>query len=271
MYASSMMNGACRTVLRGCSMRLTISAVSDVGCVREQNEDMVAVGDAVFRDASMRIVADLNAQDGAFLVAVSDGMGGSNAGEVASEMALRMLVKDIHLLGPGLDDAELNKRLAACINKIHASILNAGEQAVDKRGMGTTLVGAIFYGGKSYFINIGDSRVYRFRNGNLKQISRDHSLRSVTGNADAPANIIVNSLGAGKKVFVDFAPVGAQIINGDSLLLCSDGLSGELKDEEIESILSKEEMPVDMLLQRAKAKGGKDNISIILVSVAGEP
>jgi len=120
-------------------------------------------------------------------------------------------------------------------------------------------------------MNAGDSRLYRFRRGNLMQISKDHSLREATGNKNIASNILINSLGAGKDVFVDFDSVGGKILNEDILLLCSDGLSGMLTDEEMEQILNEEkENSVPKLLMEAKNKGGNDNISIIIASICIE-
>ena len=101
------------------------------------------------------------------------------------------------------------------------------------------------------------------------QISKDHSLREITGNKDIASNIIINSFGGGEKIFVDFDSIGSKIFNDDVLLLCSDGLSDELNDEEIEETLGNKKNIVDELLKKAKNKGGKDNISIILVYLSG--
>ena len=115
-------------------------------------------------------------------------------------------------------------------------------------------------------INIGDSRLYRFREGILSQLSRDHSLSEMTNNPDAPKNIIVNSFGAGQKIFFDFEDISTRILDSDILLLCSDGLTGELTDEEIEPILCQPDS-IDILINQAKDHGGKDNISIIICEI----
>jgi protein phosphatase len=101
------------------------------------------------------------------------------------------------------------------------------------------------------------------------QISKDHSLREITGNKDIASNIITNSFGGGEKIFVDFDSAGSKIFSNDAFLLCSDGLSDELNDEEIEETLGNKKNAVDELLKKAKNKGGKDNISIILVYLSG--
>ena len=245
-------------------MKITISALSDKGCVREHNEDMVLVGYDIFRNGSKRLDVDLNGESSKFLIAVADGMGGHNAGEVASEIVLQRMTEKIRALEPGLTEKELSDRILEWTKEIHRHILNEGNDDIEKKGMGSTFIGVLLYDDSVYYINVGDSRLYRFRRGNLMQISKDHSLREIMNNNNAPSNIIVNSFGGGDKLFFDFSPVGGRVLNGDALLLCSDGLSDMLDDDEIENILSRE-APVENLLAEAKRKGGEDNISVVLV------
>lgn len=250
-------------------MQLKITAVSDKGCVREHNEDMILIGNDIFRDGRKEILIDLNEENKIFFVAIADGMGGHNAGEVASEMVLRKINRKIINLETGLTEKELNLKISEWVKEIHANILLEGNKDIDKKGMGSTLIGALFYNNKIYFLNVGDSRLYRLRNGFLMQISRDHSLREIMGNEDIASNIITNSFGGDEKIFVDFDSAGSKIFNEDAFLLCSDGLSDELNDEEIEETLEDKKNAVDELLKKTKNKGGKDNISIILVYFSG--
>ena len=133
--------------------------------------------------------------------------------------------------------------------------------------MGTTLVALLYYQGRLVLINAGDSRLYRFRNGALTQLSTDHSLRNLVGSL-APAHVITNCFGAGNAFYADVEPAGEEVLNGDLFLLCSDGLSGALADREIEEMLD-EEGYEDALLAAAKQKGGLVNISYVLVEVSG--
>jgi protein phosphatase len=248
-------------------MKLEISAISDKGCVREHNEDMVLIGEDIFRDNSRQLVIDLNNNQKLF-IAVADGMGGHNAGEIASEIVLQKMISKINLLEANLSEKELSERISEWAKEIHYYILDEGNKDLNKKGMGSTLIGVLFYNDKAYYINVGDSRLYRFRNGNLMQISKDHSLREVTGNKNIPSYIILSSFGGGEKISVDFAPVGGKIIDGDCLLLCSDGLSDMLPDSEIEDILNNEkENQIMRLLTETKNKGGKDNITIALIHI----
>jgi len=250
-------------------MQLKIIAVSDKGCVREHNEDMILIGNDILRDGRKEILIDLNNENKKFFVAVADGMGGHNAGEVASEMVLRKINEKISSLEMNLTEKDLSLKISEWVKEIHTDILNEGKKDISKKGMGSTLIGALFYNNKIYYLNVGDSRLYRLRNGYLMQISKDHSLREITGNKDIASNIITNSFGGGEKIFVDFASAGSKIFNDDAFLLCSDGLSDELNDEEIEETLGNKKNAVDELLKKAKNKGGIDNISIILVYLSG--
>jgi len=250
-------------------MQLNITTVSDRGCVREHNEDMVLIGNDIFREGTKEIMVDLNSENKKYFVAVADGMGGHNAGEIASEMVLRKINEKINGLEMNLTEKDLSSKISEWVKEIHSDILNEGKKDINKKGMGSTLIGALFYNNKIYYLNVGDSRMYRLRNGYLMQISKDHSLREITGNKDIASNIITNSFGGGEKIFVDFASAGSKIFNEDAFLLCSDGLSDELNDEEIEETLGNKKNAVDELLKKAKNKGGKDNISIILVYLSG--
>jgi len=250
-------------------MQLKIVAISDKGYVRGHNEDMILIGNDVFRDGRKETLIDLNDENKIFFIAVADGMGGHNAGEVASEMVLRKIREKISGLETDLTGKDLSMKISEWVKEIHSDILNEGNKDINKKGMGSTLIGALFYNNKIYYMNVGDSRLYRLRNGYLMQISKDHSLREITGNKDIASNIITNSFGGGEKIFVDFSFAGSKIFNDDAFLLCSDGLSDELNDEEIEETLGNKKNVVDELLIKAKNKGGKDNISIILVYLSG--
>jgi len=247
-------------------MDLRIKAITDEGRVREHNEDSILIGDRILRQGSIEVAVSLTTIQ-AYSVAVADGMGGHNAGEVASQMILERLREVVSSLETGLNKEELAKKFEAWARVTHACILGEGNRDPNKRGMGTTLVGVLFYGDRAYYINIGDSRLYRLRDGYLVQITRDHSLREVTGDKSIPSNVILNSFGAGGEIFIDFAPVGTRLLDGDNLLLCSDGLWDMLPDGEIEEILKTDNDPVATLLNKANDKGGMDNISIVLIQI----
>ena len=151
---------------------------------------------------------------------------------------------------------------------IHQKVFQDGMADAAKRGMGSTLVSLLYYESRLIFINAGDSRLYRFRNGTLMQISHDHSLRNLTVNSEVTSHVITNSFGGGTAFYVDVEPAGRKLLDGDVFLLCSDGVSDMLNDEEIEEVLAKDGFE-DALLDASKDKGGKDNISYVLVEVSG--
>ena len=244
-------------------MKLTISAVSDIGNIREKNEDMLLIGNEFLRDGSLERDFDFDSAEHPLMIAVADGMGGHQGGEYASEIALTEMNAAMRDLKNEAADIDLQKYFSERVQNIHQKLLEEGAKDETKKGMGSTFVGILFFQNSIYLINIGDSRAYRLRNGLLVQLSRDHSLREMTGDADAPSNIIVNSLGAGEKVFCDFEEITQRVLSRDSLLLCSDGLWDELDDEEIETILENASDPHD-LIDAVKRKEGKDNISVIL-------
>jgi protein phosphatase len=243
--------------------------VSDVGNLRTNNEDMVLLNGAFYRDA---VADEFFSVDESFRLTafIADGMGGTKCGEVASEQALRAIDAFVCALPSELSTEELKSKVDAWAKETHLSIVNAGEVHTECKGMGTTLVGILSYEGRVYMLNIGDSRLYRFRNGILKQLTTDHSMRELTGKASVPSNLIYNSLGAGTTVFADFTDLTDQIYPDDTFLLCSDGLSDMLSDEQIVQVLSSTPT-AQHLVQAAKAAGGKDNVSVMLCSWLSVP
>ena len=246
-------------------MKLNIHVTSDIGNIREKNEDMVLVGNEFLRDVSTNYEFDFESSEHPFLVAVADGMGGHKGGVYASEAVLLQMNQAVRDLRNELSNSELKDYFNEKIKAAHTRLLEEGLLDADKTGMGSTFVGVLFFHGSIFLINVGDSRLYRFRDGILAQLSRDHSLSEMTKNPDAPKNIIVNSFGAGQKIFFDFEDISQRILPDDKILLCSDGLSGELADEEIESLLS-DASDTAKLIDAAKNKEGKDNISAVVLN-----
>lgn len=193
--------------------------------------------------------------------AVADGMGGYEGGEIASEIVCRSFssfIKSLH----GNEETigvDLIKDWAKEANKI---VYELSFLRPELSEMGTTFVGLILEKSNVWLINIGDSRCYRLRNGVLKQLSTDHSERERTGNPDTPSNIIYNFLGNYPKDF--FSDVASyEFIDGDSYLLCSDGLSDLVSEELIEENFTKPEK----LIELAKEAGGRDNITVVIIKL----
>lgn len=245
--------------------RLTIEAAmgTDRGVVREHNED------AVGGDPSKG------------LLILTDGMGGANAGEVASELAIDMLVSQLagesQAPGDGLD----NEDLLEVMRGVNQAILEISQQVPEYRGMGTTLVMGLFRDRLLTYAHVGDSRLYRLREGVMERLTTDHTLIQEIVNAGdfvsfdeavlagVPQNVLTRAFGVEPEVAVDLAETELQA--GDLYLFCSDGLTGMVTDQAMQSILEapKRDLTemVDELIDLACEQGGIDNISVILVRV----
>jgi PPM family protein phosphatase len=233
------------------------AAVTDLGRKRSSNED--AVG--------------MNQERGVYLVC--DGMGGAAAGEIASSLAvdeaMRVLAK------PNVEESISPTRLAEeAIRAANEAIYNRAERNPRLRGMGTTMVGLLVRERRVWIVNVGDSRCYRLRNQRLEQITHDHSwvdeqvrmghLTETEARRSPFRNVITRALGTQKTVTPDIFELEAD--PGDLFMLCSDGLTRELDDDLIESMLNVD-LPVETLCARlvnaAKKAGGQDNLTCVLV------
>lgn len=244
---------------------LKCQLVSDRGCVRPNNEDMVLFNGGLYRDETFEQMLDVDSLT-RFTALVADGMGGAEGGEFASELAVQAFDSFITKLPDGLSLVELSDAIRSWVHETHTFIVNKGSELPQYKDMGTTLAGVFGYNSRAYLINIGDSRVYRYRNGILKQLSLDHSMRELTGDLNTPSNLIYNSLGGGDSAFADLTDLTEQILVGDLFLICSDGLSDMLTDEQIEELLL-QDMNAAHLVDTAKAASGRDNVSVILLQV----
>jgi protein phosphatase len=224
---------------------------TDVGLVRSNNQDELLVATGLF--------------------AVADGMGGAAAGEVASATAIRQLREAFEA---GEATAE---NLSAAAQSANRAVWDQAEANPEMRGMGTTLVAlALVEEGSLAAINVGDSRLYRFHEGALQQITSDHNLvaelvaegRLSKEEAEyhPRRNIMTRALGVDPEVPVDLFPL--EVEPGDRFLLCSDGLPRELSDDSIASLLRRLADPQQAALElvnEAKRRGGNDNITVVLV------
>jgi protein phosphatase len=234
---------------------------TDVGLIRDHNEDRLAV----FPEKG--------------LVLLADGMGGYNAGEVASQLVIDTVSQQLISMHEHLNGLIGKKEIVSAIELSNLAIFDAVEENSDLNGMGTTLVLAVFHGQKARFAHIGDSRLYRYRNGDFKQLTSDHSMlqelidQGVFGSeeeamdAGVPSSVLTRGLGIEYDIKVDFREEEVQ--DGDIYLLCSDGLSGMIPDEAIYSVLDSLSDDLsgaaDLLTKLALDNGGRDNISLILV------
>lgn len=252
---------------------LEIVTRTDPGMVRSHNED------AVFG----------NPQQG--LVVLADGMGGYNAGEVASGMATALLSTNFAaIIGncrPEEKDAATGKRVShghivEQVAATNSAIYNAAQSQPQYAGMGTTLVMAWFYDNLVTVAHIGDSRLYRLRGGEFQQLTRDHSLlqEQLDSGMISPEearfsqnkNLVTRALGVDPEVEPEIHDY--DVLSGDVYLLCSDGLNDMVEDDEIgltlQTLQANLTLAADQLIQMANDNGGRDNVSVILVKVRGD-
>lgn len=244
-----------------------IFGITDVGCVREHNEDGFLIQN-VHRNQGELYVLDV---EESWIAAVADGMGGQEAGEVASYLALQNIAK----LNVPVTEEEIRKQIV----DINDEIRSYGENYLMTKGLGTTLTGLICNNHEMTLFHIGDSRVYRFRAGFLKQKSQDHSLVEEmfqNGNiareekrTHPDRHILLRSLGSGNpRGEASVKQIKSLLDLEDTYLICSDGLSDCLSEDDIEGVLNKNsslETAAHTLVERAKEAGGEDNITVVLI------
>jgi PPM family protein phosphatase len=250
-------------------MRAIADGLTDVGLQRDHNEDSYAV----LREYDLFIVAD--------------GMGGHRAGDVASRLATDAIAEFFRSTAeedatwPFHFDTSLSEdenRLVTSIRVANRRIFERSIRSRDCAGMGTTVVGALYSRKKNRLFvgHVGDSRAYRMRGGVIKQLTRDHSLINdyITAmpelteeqRAELPKNVITRALGMQDSVSVDLVSDEPQL--GDVYLLCSDGLSGMLSDDQILDVSSSSNAPDEIcrrLIAKANENGGEDNITALVV------
>jgi len=244
---------------------LDISAASRIGCVRSQNEDMILVDNKFIREDSYKTMIVLGRED-RFLSAVADGMGGHNRGDVASNDTLRNLQYFFYDIPSCLSAGDFNEAIVGWLDSINNYIVSKGRADVQFKGMGTTLVGMAYYNGEFYSMNCGDSRMYRYRDGQLLQLTTDHSLSNMTGSGKR-SNVITNCIGGGcHSSYIDMVQMTNDVHSGDVYLLCSDGLPDMVSDQQLGELLG-EEADADALCGAAIEAGGLDNVSCCVIRI----
>ena len=226
---------------------------TDIGCLRDHNEDSLVVTPPLF--------------------AVADGMGGHAAGEVASEIAVRVLSE----LAPEHPDGEA---LGRAIEEANRAVIQAAHEGRGRQGMGTTMTAAMLEGERLVIAQVGDSRAYLLHQGKLQQLTRDHSLMAdmieagqltpEEARTHPQRSVITRALGSDVHLHPDIYEINVE--TGDRLLVCSDGLSGMVFDDQIESTLRRVQDPqrcASQLVNEAIAAGGHDNVTVIVADVTG--
>lgn len=266
-------------------LEVRLFARTDVGQIREHNEDNFLIADLSRR---VRGLLDANRSTSlgphGILMAVCDGMGGAAAGEVASQLAVDILFEKMI---EKLDDAapltkdDLARRLVRAVETAGQRIFNEAKSDRSRRGMGTTVTAAALIDRHLFLAQVGDSRGYILRGDTLVQVTRDQSLVNQLIEAGQLTeeeaetfehnNIILQALGTSDSVQVDLTYV--PLVRGDVLLLCSDGLSGMIRDPEIRDIMKvggESHELCRVLIERANQAGGHDNITAIIARFDGE-
>lgn len=248
-------------------MNFEVATLSDTGRARPHNEDYVDYW--VPQDPHL-----LDGKGGIYLVA--DGMGGHQAGEVASKQAIKLAI-DQYYSDPNHDVGTSLVRAYKAANRL---IYDEAQSDPAKAGMGTTLVAAVIVGRKVYIANVGDSRAYLIGQGGISQITEDHSwvqeqiraglLTREQARLHPQRNVVTRALGSKPSVEIDLFE--GYLADGDALLLCSDGMSGLVEDWEIEAIV-REQSAQDAarsLVAKANERGGADNITVLIVDTRKE-
>ncbi len=252
--------------------KLEIYGLTNVGRKRSHNED--SIGSDV----------------GIGVAVLADGMGGYKAGEIASAIAVNMLLDDLRgglkRIEPGEREDENGHRqesrlVKAALERANETIFQTAQSQPQCRGMGTTAVVTVFYDNRLTVAHVGDSRVYRLRGDQFEQVTSDHSLlqelvdkgfyTAEEAKRSLNKNLVTRALGI--DLHVDPEVHEEVIMPGDVYLLCSDGLSDEVEDECIHDTIRKHqdsiEEAAEMLVQLANERGGQDNISVILARTLG--
>lgn len=234
-------------------IQYSVTARTHVGCVRSQNEDSYSINS----DANLYVVAD--------------GMGGYEKGDAASQILCKALARLSRpsTLGQLVDQIEL------CVGKANQDILQFSERECEGRTIGSTLVTFVANQRSGACLWAGDSRCYRFRQGNLEQLSHDHSqvaelvrlghLTPEEARGHPHANLITRAVGTSEKTQLDLILIDIEA--GDKFLLCTDGLYNEVEDREIASILSSKdsEAAADQMLSLCLDRGARDNVTFMLI------
>jgi protein phosphatase len=263
---------------------LAICGKSDIGKKREHNEDAFLIGNIVENREKVYLEIPLESsfiKNYGLLVAVADGMGGHQAGEIASDAALNLLSRQLMSTSKDrVQNDEIMNILRKSIVSAHNALYDMSMNNPNYSGMGTTIAGLFFCKDALYTLHAGDSRVYRLRNGGLFQMTKDHSLVQAMVNAGQitmeesykhpQKNVITNSLGGGDSKCEPEITDKYGYFEDDLFLICSDGLTDMVNEEEIVRILD-EQIPikkkVDNLITKANENGGEDNITITLIEM----
>jgi len=261
-------------IITGSSLILEVHGRTDRGRTRESNEDSFLIADLDSGSCpDSGCVIEKHQGDAGVFLAVSDGMGGARAGEVASRLAVESVYDTLKMLPAPLRDPESN--LLRSFERANETVFQRSEADAACRGMGTTLTGVLVLEDCCYLGHVGDSRAYLHHDRVLRQLTRDHSLMNflidygVMSSDQAEAlvnrNIILEALGVKREVTIDTGSL--TVVEGDLLLLCTDGLYVTMTDDEIRQAMDAErdlERLCANLVDEANRRGGPDNVTVLV-------
>jgi PPM family protein phosphatase len=264
------------------SVKLTVVGRTDVGKVRTNNEDNFVVADLA-RSSSLdtsTAAAAVDVPEAGMLFAVSDGMGGEQAGEVASALVVESLRREVASLKEGQGGEAITKMIDAAVMGANKEVYTASK-APGRSGMGATLTAVFVLGDTAFIAEVGDSRAYLIRAHRIRQMTRDQSFVQLLVDAGALSedeaknyphkNVILQAMGQKPEVKPAIGKLALRRF--DKLLLCSDGLSNKVKDTEMREIVETSpslEEACKKLIALANERGGEDNITVVLAELSGD-
>jgi serine/threonine protein phosphatase PrpC len=259
-------------------IQVSVFARTDTGLRRAGNEDAFMIADLT--TGNLGLGPDMTTHkigaNGSLMV-VSDGMGGAAAGEIASEMTVKIIRESLMQAAASPDICE---RLQNAAEKVNQQIWNFARQNLQFKGMGATLTAVLIQQATAFIAQVGDSRAYLVRGDRIKQLTKDQSLVQALIDSGAvapeqantiPQNVITQALGTSPTV--DVAISSVELSQGDTLIVCSDGLSNKIKDEELVYLvrhMTDLTLLCRSLVELANQRGGEDNITVITAKFDGE-
>ena len=258
-------------------IKMIVSAMTDVGRARETNEDAFSIMDLASgkKIDAVREDHSVDVQERGVLLALSDGMGGAEAGEVASALVLESLQKALEREAKGA----IHEQLEAAVQRANRNVFFEAKLE-NRHGMGATLVALFIRGDEAYIAEVGDSRGYLLRKGRLRQITRDQSLVQLLvdqgvmtpdeARSSPSKNVILQAMGLAKDVRVAIARL--RLRQGDRFVLCSDGITNPVSDPELQKILTDSEprAACETMIALANDRGGDDNQTAIVADLTGD-
>ncbi|MCQ2110817.1 MAG: serine/threonine-protein phosphatase [Bacteroidaceae bacterium] len=238
-------------------MILNVNAICSRGTVRENNEDLVTLGGIMLRDGKFSEEVEFTGAPAYYLL-IADGMGGHEKGEQASFMTLEHL-RDCFSMGD-LEAETFADDITRSVQYISYKINAIARYEKHEHPMGCTLTGVVWLGNRAWLVNAGDSRTYLFRDGIVEQLTMDEE------NEDG---LLTNCVGGGSDTTLAVTEITGKLQEGDTILICSDGLADVVNDDYLEYFLMNSLSPAEELAEWAMENGSTDNVSVIAARVGG--